>query len=186
LTDTSSLVSTVAQRYASALFDLAGDVDAIDAVEKSLDSLDAMIEESADLQRLIKSPVFSAEDQAKALAAVLDKAGVTGLVANFIGLLSKNRRLFVLPEIIRGYRALSAAHRGEMTADVVSAEPLSDDQVAALGEALKSSTGKDVKLNRKVDPALIGGLVVRLGSRMIDTSLRTKLNSLKIALKEVG
>jgi len=183
LTDTSSLVSTVAQRYASALFDLAGDVDAIDAVEKSLDSLDAMIEESADLQRLIKSPVFSAEDQAKALAAVLDKAGVTGLVANFIGLLSKNRRLFVLPEIIR---ALSAAHRGEMTADVVSAEPLSDDQVAALGEALKSSTGKDVKLNRKVDPALIGGLVVRLGSRMIDTSLRTKLNSLKIALKEVG
>lgn len=186
MTETSSPVSIVAERYASALFELAADDKAIEAVESDLDRLDALIGESADLQRLVKSPVFSADDQIKALDAVLEKVGIGGLVANFVRLAAKNRRLFTLPEMIRGYRALTAAHRGEISADVTSAEALTDEQVADLGAALKKVTGKDVKLNRAVDPALIGGLVVRLGSRMIDTSIRTKLNSLKIALKEVG
>ena len=186
MTESSSTVPTVARRYATALFELAEDAKAIETVEKDLDRLDKMIDESADLKRLIRSPVYSSEEQAKALSAVFSRAEISGLVSNIGGLLARNRRLFVLPDVIRGYRALAATHRGEVTADVVSAEPLSDDQAAALGDALKESTGKDVKLSRKVDPALIGGLVVRLGSRMIDTSLRTKLNSLKIALKEVG
>ena len=186
MTDTSSLVPTVAQRYASALFELATESGSADSVEKDLDRIASMIDESPDLMRLIKSPVFTAEDQVKALGALLEKAEISGLVANIVGLAARNRRLFVLPDVIRGYRALSAAARGEMTADVVSADEMTSEQVDALSAALKESTGKDVKLNRKIDPALIGGLVVRLGSRMIDTSIRTKLNSLKIALKEVG
>ena len=179
-------MSIVAERYASALFELAADNKAVETVEAELDKLDAMIGDSADLQRLVKSPVFTTEEQVGALDAVLDKAGIDGIVANFVRLVTSNRRLFTLPEMIKGFRALSAQHRGEQSADVTSAEPLTDEQVAELGKALKSVTGKDVKLNRAVDPALIGGLVVRLGSRMIDTSIRTKLDSMKIALKEVG
>ena len=111
-------------------------------LRRDLDRLDKMIGESADLKRLIRSPVYSSEEQAKALSAVFSRAEISGLVSNIGGLLARNRRLFVLPDVIRGYRALAAAHRGEVTADVVSAEPLSDDQAAALGDALKESTGK--------------------------------------------
>jgi len=181
-----SIVSGVSGRYATALFELALDSGAIDAVEADLSRFTALLAESEDLTRLVRSPVFAAEDQLRAVTAVLAKAGIGGLVANFIKVAAGNRRLFVLPGMITDFRRLAAAHRGEVTAEVTSAEPLSDAATAALKEALKAKIGKDVTLVAHVDPALIGGLVVKVGSRMVDTSLRSKLNSLKIAMKEVG
>lgn len=155
-------------------------------VEKALEAFDKLLQDSADLRRLVESPVFSADEQLKALTAVLDKAGVTGLAANFLKLAAKNRRLFAVPGMIAAFRAGLARRRGEVPADVVSAAPLSEAQLSALAEALNASTGKKVVISPKVDPSLIGGLVVKVGSRMIDTSLKTKLNSLKFAMKEVG
>lgn len=186
VTDTSSLVSGVAQRYASALFDLAIEADSLEATEKDLDRFDALISESEDLKRLVQSPVFSAEEQEAAVSAVLDKAGISGLVGNFVKLAASNRRLMAIQDMAKAFRQLAAKHRGEVTADVTSAEPLTDQHAKALKKALKAAVGKDVKLNASVDPSLIGGLIVKVGSRMIDTSLRTKLNSLKIRMKEVG
>jgi len=177
-------VSGMAGRYATALFELALDRNALDAVRADLDRFDAMIAESSDLGRLVRSPVFSSEEQARAVAAVLDKAGIGGLAANFIKLVAQKRRLFAIREMARGFRNLVARHRGEATAEVTAAEPLSEQHLGALKDALKSVTGKDVALAVKVDPAIIGGLVVKLGSRMVDTSLRTKLNALKFAMKE--
>src|SRR4051812_22207103 len=145
-----------------------------------------MLVDSADLNRLVRSPVFSAGIQAKALAAVLDKAGISGIAANFLKVLTANRRLFAVTDVIRAFRALVAKFRGEATADVTVAEQLNDRNLDALKTALKSVTGKDVALNVKVDPSIIGGLVVKLGSRMVDSSLRTKLNSIKNAMKEAG
>jgi F-type H+-transporting ATPase subunit delta len=176
----------VSGRYATALFELARDENAIDAVTANLDKFDAMLNQSADLRRLVRSPVFSAEAQLKALGAVLDQAGITGISANFLKVLTANRRLFVVADVIRAFRALVARFKGEASADVTVAEALSDKNLDALKSALKSVTGKDVTLNVKVDPAIIGGLVVKLGSRMIDSSLRTKLNSIKHAMKEAG
>ena len=181
-----SIVSGVAGRYATALFELAVEAKAIDAVDRELGQVDKMIDESADLTRLVRSPVFSTEDQVRAMGAILEKAGITGITENFVKLTAKNRRLFALPGMINGFRKLVAQHRGEISAEVTSAHEMSDDQVAELSAALKASLGKDVHLKRMVDAGLLGGLVVRIGSRMIDTSLRTKLNSLKIAMKEVG
>lgn len=186
MTDNVSLVSGAATRYASALYELAADDKAVDKVEADIGRLETLLNESADLMRLVKSPVYGTDDQARALGAVLDKAKIGGLVANFVRLVATNRRLFALPEMLRAFHALAAAGRGEITADVVSATPLSDDNLVALKDALKASTGKDVQINPTVDPALIGGLIVKVGSRMIDTSLRTKLNSLKLSMKEVG
>lgn len=181
-----TIVSGVAQRYAGALFELALEAGAVDAVLADLERFDALIAKSADLARLVRSPVFAAEVQLKAISAVLDRAGIGGLAANLVKIAASNRRLFVLPDMIRGYRALVAVHRGEATAEVTSAETLSDAQVSALKDALRGVTGgKDVKLVSSVDPSLIGGLIVKVGSRMIDTSLKTKLTSLKVALKEV-
>ena len=145
-----------------------------------------MLADSPELNRLVRSPVFAAEVQAKALAAVLDKAGITGISANFLKVLIANRRLFAVAGVIRAFRALVAKFKGEATADVTVAETLSDKNLDALKSALKSVTGKDVTLNVKVDPSIIGGLVVKLGSRMVDSSLRTKLNSIKHAMKEAG
>jgi F-type H+-transporting ATPase subunit delta len=179
-------VSGVSGRYATALFELARDGKAIDAVAADLDKFDAMLAGSADLKRLVRSPVFAADLQLKALSAVLDKAGITGVSANFLKVLTANRRLFAVADAIRAYRALVARFKGEATADVTVAEALSDNNLGALKTALKSVTGKDVTLNVKVDPAIIGGLVVKLGSRMVDSSLRTKLNSIKHAMKEAG
>ncbi len=186
MADRNNPVSGVAERYASALFDLASDESAIDAMEAELASLSAMIHESEDLRRLIQSPVFSADEQQRAIGAIADKAGIKGLTGNFLRLLAQNRRLFALPGIIRAFRAMAAAERGEITAEVASARELSDDQVAALKAALKEKLGKDVTLSASVDPALLGGLVVKVGSRMIDTSLRTRLMTVKTHLKEVG
>ena len=174
----------MAGRYATALFDLARDGNAIDAVKADLDRFDGMIAESADLNRLVRSPVFSAEEQLQALGAILDKAGIGGLAAKFLKLVTSNRRLFAVHDMIRGYRELVADHKGEATADVTVAEELKGDHLEALRSALKSVSGKNVDLNVKVDPSIIGGLVVKLGSRMVDTSLRTKLNAIKHAMKE--
>lgn len=179
-------VSGVSGRYATALFELARDEKSIDAVKADLDRFDALLGESADLKRLVRSPVFSADTQLKALIAVLDRAGITGIAANFLKVLTRNRRLFAITDVIRAFRALVANFKGEASADVTVAERLSDRNLDALKTALKSVTGKDVALNVKVDPSIIGGLVVKLGSRMVDSSLRTKLNSIKHAMKEAG
>jgi F-type H+-transporting ATPase subunit delta len=179
-------VSGVSGRYATALFELARDEKSIDAVRADLDRFEAMLNDSTDLKRLVRSPVFSAGEQSKALIAVLDKAGIAGVSANFLKVLTANRRLFVVTDVIRAFRALVAKFKGEATADITVAEALSEKNLDALKTALKTVTGKDVALNVKVDPSIIGGLVVKLGSRMVDSSLRTKLNSIKHAMKEAG
>nr|WP_210257799.1 F0F1 ATP synthase subunit delta [Xanthobacter sp. SG618] len=180
-----TIVSGMAGRYATALFELASEAGAIDSVKADLDRLSAMIAESADLARLVKSPVFSAEAQLKAIAAVLGQAGISGLAGNFVKLVAQNRRLFALPKMISDYAALVAAQRGETTAQVTVAAPLSDTHFAALKDALAQQTGKDVNLDVTVDPSILGGLIVKLGSRMVDASLKTKLNSIRHAMKEV-
>jgi F-type H+-transporting ATPase subunit delta len=178
------IVSGRAGRYATALFDLAAETNAIDAVKADLDRFDAMIAESSDLTRLVRSPVFSTDEQLQALGAVLEQAGIGGLAAKFLKLVTANRRLFAVRDMIRGFRELVALHKGQATAEVTVAETLKDEHLSALRAALKAVSGKDVDLAVKVDPAIIGGLVVKLGSRMVDTSLRTKLNAIKHAMKE--
>lgn len=180
-----AIVSGMAGRYATALFELARDEKALDAVKADLDRFDALLAESDDLRRLVRSPVFSSDEQLKAVTAVLAKSGIGGIAANFVRLAAQNRRLFAVSDMVKAFRKLLARHRGEISADVTVAEKLSDTHLGALKDALKSITGgKDVDLNVKVDPAIIGGLVVKLGSRMVDTSLRTKLNAIKFAMKE--
>jgi F-type H+-transporting ATPase subunit delta len=174
----------MAGRYATALFDLALEANAVEAVKADLDRFDALIAESADLNRLVRSPVFSVEQQLQALTAVLDRAAIGGLAANLLKLATSNRRLFAVRDMIKAFRALVAQHKGEATAAVTVAEQLKSAHVDALRAALKSVTGKDVDLDVKVDPAILGGLVVKLGSRMVDSSLRTKLNAIKHAMKE--
>ncbi len=179
-------VSGVAGRYATALFELALESDAIDSVRADLAKFQALLVASPELNRLVRSPVFTADAQTKALSAVLTKAGIGGIAANFLKVLTANRRLFAVADVIRAFRALVARFKGEATAEVTVAEPLSDKNLDALKAALKTVSGKDVDLNVKVDPSIIGGLVVKLGSRMVDSSLRTKLNSIKHAMKEAG
>jgi F-type H+-transporting ATPase subunit delta len=174
----------MAGRYATALFDLAAESNAVDAVKADLDRFDALVAESVDLMRLVRSPVFSTDQQLDALTAVLQRAGIGGIAANFVKLVTTNRRLFAVRDMIKAYRQLVARHKGEVTAEVTVAEQLSDKHVEALRAALKSVSGKDVDLDVKVDPSIIGGLVVKLGSRMVDTSLRTKLNAIKHVMKE--
>jgi F-type H+-transporting ATPase subunit delta len=177
-------VSGMAGRYASALFDLANETNAIDTVKTNLERFDKLVAESADLERLVRSPVFSADEQAQALSAVLERAEVGGLAAKFLKLVTAKRRLFAVRDMIKGFRELVAKHKGEATAEVIVAEQLKDEHIEALRAALKQVSGKDVGLDIKIDPAIIGGLVVKLGSRMVDTSLRTKLNAIKHAMKE--
>jgi len=178
-------ISGMAGRYATALFELALENKAVDAVKKDLDQFDALIADSADLNRLVRSPVFDADEQLKALSAILAKVGIGGLAANFLKVITTNRRLFAVRDMIRGYRALVARHKGEVTAQVTVAEKLSDTHLDDLKSALKSVTsGKDIDLDVRIDPAIIGGLIVKVGSRMVDSSLRTKLNSIKLAMKE--
>jgi F-type H+-transporting ATPase subunit delta len=182
-----STVSGVAGRYARALFELALDAKSVDAVKADIEKFDAMIAESADLNRLVRSPVFGAEERSRALAAVLAKAEIGGLTANFLMFVTANRRLFSVGDMIRDFRKLVAKWKGEVTAEVTAAETLSDAHLEAIKSALKSITGeKTVDLHVKIDPAIIGGLMVKLGSRMVDSSLRTKLNAIKHAMKEAG
>jgi len=174
----------MAGRYATALFELANESKAIDQVQADLKAFDALLASSPDLMRLVRSPVFSADEQAKALAAVLEKAGIKGIAANFLRVIAANRRLFAVRDIIRAFNALVAKHKGEVTAEVTVAEPLNDARMAEIRDALKQVTGKDVQVDVTVDPSIIGGLKVKVGSRMVDASLRTKLNSIKFAMKE--
>ena len=181
-----AIVSGMAGRYATALFELGLAQNAVDAVRTDLDRFDALVAENADLARLVRSPVFSADEQARALAAVLDQMGIGGLAAKFLKFVTANRRLFAARDMIRGYRQLVARHKGEVTAEVTLAEKPSEAHLAAIKDALAAVTKKDVQVDVKVDPAIIGGLVVKLGSRMVDSSLRTKLNAIKHAMKEVS
>jgi F-type H+-transporting ATPase subunit delta len=181
-----SIVSGMAGRYANALFELALEENALDAVKTDLERFDSMVMESPDLQRLVKSPAFTAEEQSRALSALLEKAELGGLAANLLKVVASNRRLFAVRDIIRGFRILVARHKGEVTAQVTLAEAPSEHHLAAIKDALKAVTKKDVQVDVKLDPSIIGGLIVKLGSRMVDSSLRTKLNALKHAMKEVS
>ncbi len=179
-------MSDLAGRYASALLDLADEQKALDQVADDLKALRSLIAESEDLRRLLDSPVFSREEQRKAMAALMEKAGTGELTRRFVLVVADNHRLFALPAMIEAYLSELAQRRGEITAEVTAARNLSDAQQAALLEALRASVGSKVQIDLKVDPALIGGLVVKVGSRMIDSSLRSKLQRLQLAMKGVG
>lgn len=184
--DASQVISGVAERYASSLFELALEAGAIDAVAADLARLQAMIDESEDLKRLVQSPVFAADDQVRAISAIAEKAAFSALVSNFLKVVAGNRRLFAVTGMVAAYRQIAARHKGEITAEVTSAHALTAEQETELKAALKGVTGKEVSIAVSVDPSLLGGLIVKVGSRQIDTSLRTKLSTLKLALKEVG
>jgi F-type H+-transporting ATPase subunit delta len=174
----------MAGRYATALFEVALETNAIEAVKADLERFDALVAGNPDLLRLVRSPAFSAEQQLQALTAVFDRVGIGDLAARFLGLVTTKRRLFAVRAMVRAFRQLVAQYKGEATAEVTVAEGLKDEHLEALRAALKAVSGKDVDLEIKVDPAIIGGLVVKLGSRMVDTSLRTKLNAIRHAMKE--
>jgi F-type H+-transporting ATPase subunit delta len=182
--ESGSLLGGVAGRYASALFELAREERAVDAVSQGLDRFDALLGESDDLRRLVKSPVFSAEDQVKAIEAVLARAGIQGLPANFIRLAAANRRLFVLPDMIRAFRKLVRESKGIVQAEVRLAETPSDAVLEEIKASLRDVARAEVDVDLRIDPALIGGIVVKLGSRMVDASLRTKLNSIRLAMRD--
>jgi F-type H+-transporting ATPase subunit delta len=187
LAEGSETVSGVSGRYASALFSLAHERRETSEVAAQLAIFSRMIEESPDLQRLVRSPLFSSEEQLKALGPLLDKAGISGITANFIRLVASKRRLFVLPQMIEDYGTLNDVFRGVTRAKVTSAQALSDANVAALKDSLRSiSGGKEVDLSLRVDPSIIGGLIVQLGSRMVDGSLRTKLSAIRTRMKELA
>jgi len=182
-----TIVSGVSGRYASALFSLAQDNRQAEAVADALAGFDGLIAESPDLERLVRSPVFSTAEQLKALDAILADAGISGIAANFIRLVTTKRRLFFIREMMADYRKLYDKSRGVTRAEVTSAAALSDANVAALKESLRAASGgREVALDAKVDPSIIGGLIVKLGSRMVDGSLKTKLNAIRLAMKEVG
>jgi F-type H+-transporting ATPase subunit delta len=176
----------LATRYAAALFELADSKKALDAVAGDLTALQKMIGESADLRRMMNSPVLDRQAQVKALSAIVKAAGFSELTQKFTGLVAQNRRLFTLPAMIRAFQKLLADRRGETTARVTAARPLTAEQQAAVAEAIKKVVGSKVSIDVKVDPSLLGGLVVQVGSRMIDSSLKTKLQKLQLAMKGVG
>ncbi|HMT44793.1 MAG TPA: F0F1 ATP synthase subunit delta [Chakrabartia sp.] len=175
--------ASLSGRYATALFDLARDSKAIDSVGKSLDSLKEALAASTDFASLTTNPLVSRGAAASAVAALATSMKLDGLTANFLGVLAQNRRLGELGAVIRAFGALASAHRGEATADVTSAHPLDAKQIAALGAQLKAKVGRDVAINQTVDPAILGGLVVKIGSQMIDSSIKTRLNTLATAMK---
>jgi F-type H+-transporting ATPase subunit delta len=181
-----SVVAHIARPYATALFELAEGQGQADAVESDLVAIHGLITESGDFARFLRSPVIVTEEKAHAMDAILAKAQVSPMVANFVKVVARNGRLFALPQIIAGFRVLAAKARGEVSADVTSATPLGREQIGDLAEALKSKIGKTVTLSEHVDPTLIGGLIVKVGSQMIDSSLKTKLTAMRIAMKEVG
>ncbi len=179
-------VAGLAQRYATALFELARDSGALDRVDADLARLAGMIGESTELRRLIRSPVISRAAQGRAVEAVMEKAELDPLVRRFVGVVSRNRRLFALEAIISAFHADLARYRGEVTAVVSTAQPLSDAQKTALDGALRRVVGSKVSIETKLEPDLLGGLVVKVGSRMFDSSLRSKLQRLQLAMKGAG
>jgi len=176
----------IAERYATALYELAEADKQLDIVAGDLGDIKAMINGSADLRRLIRSPLIDRDKQAEAIAAVLAKSGVSDLTRRFVGVVTANRRLFALPQVIDGFLALLAARRGEVSAQVTSANKLDPRHVEALTETLRRVIGGKVSVDLKVDPNILGGLVVRVGSRMFDSSLRTKLQRMQLAMKGIG
>lgn len=186
MSSSQSLSSGAAGRYATALFEIAKERGILPAVEADLTAVEAALADSADLREAIASPVFSRTDTAAAMKAIAAKMNLGTEVASTLGLMAENRRLFVVPAMIASVKALAAAERGEVTAEVTTATPLSDAQIAALRETLKASVGKDVELSITVDESLIGGLVIKVGSRMVDSSIRSKLANLQNVMKEVG
>jgi len=179
-------VSGLAERYAAALFDLADERRILDEVATNLRELRAMLQASGDFLRLIRSPVLSREQQAKAVGLVAERAGLSPLVRDFLAVVARNRRLFAVPAMIEGFLAKLAARRGEVTAEVFAAQPLSEAQLAALNEQLRRSIGSRVSVDVRVDPGLIGGLIIKIGSRMVDGSIKSKLQRLQLAMKSIA
>ena len=175
--------ASLAGRYASALFDLARDQRQIEAVGKSLDALNQALADSKDFSELVASPLVSREEAGKAFAALAPQLGLDPITTSFVGVLARNGRKGQLRNVIRAFRRLSAEHRGETTADVITARPLNDDQLAQLRQQLRARAGRDVNIDAEVDPSILGGIVVKLGSQQIDASIRTKLNRLAQAMK---
>ena len=179
-------VTGLAGRYATALFELAEEQDTLDQVADDVRTLAMLIDGNDELTRMVRSPVISRSAQGAAMDAILTRAGASDLTRKFVGLTSSNRRLFALMDIINGYLMILAGRRGELTADITSAQPLNDKQTQDLLDVLKQSVGGNVSLNTKVDPNLLGGLIVKIGSRMVDSSLNTKLQQLRLAMRGVG
>jgi F-type H+-transporting ATPase subunit delta len=186
LAEQNSVLTQIARPYAAALFDLAQADNSVAEVEAGLDKLLALANESPDFARFLRSPVINTEEKAQAMRVLLAKAKPHTIVGNFVHVVARSGRLFALPTIISAFKQRAAAHRGEVTADVTSAAKLSAAQLKSLADTLKQKIGKTVTLTEHVDPSLIGGLVVKVGSQMIDSSLKTKLTAMKIAMKEVG
>ncbi|GGE39640.1 ATP synthase subunit delta [Primorskyibacter flagellatus] len=186
VSEPASISSGIAARYATAIFEIARDNKDLAKLESGVADLGSALDDSADLRDLISSPVYSREAQGKAIAAIAAKMGLPEVLKNGLGLMADKRRLFVLPQLVRQLQALIAENKGEVTADVVSAKALTKTQETKLIKALSEKVGKDVTLNSSVDESLIGGLVVKVGSKMIDTSVKAKLASLQNAMKEVG
>lgn len=179
----SGIRASLAGRYATALFALAEENNSIDTVQASLGTLSAALAESADLKALTNSPVLSRDDAGKGIAAVATALKLDDLTTNVLGVLAMNRRLDQIPAVIRAFTTLASGHRGEVTAEVTSAHPLDDKQIDALKAQLKKRVGSDVSVSTAVDPSILGGLVVKIGSQMIDNSIKTRLNTLSQAMK---
>ncbi|MHC0053732.1 F0F1 ATP synthase subunit delta [Actibacterium sp. D379-3] len=186
MSEPASISTGIAARYAKAVFGLAKDDNQIAALEGDLDTLEAASADSAEFRALIASPIYTREEQGRAIAALAAKMGLSGVMTNTLGLMVAKRRLFVLPQMSATLRDLIADEKGEVTAEVTSATALTEDQQNKLAATLKANVGKDVKINMAVDDSLIGGLIVKVGSKMIDTSIRSKLNALQNTMKEVG
>jgi F-type H+-transporting ATPase subunit delta len=180
-----SISTGIAQRYATAVFELAKEENALGAVEADLDQLETALAESADFGAMIHSPVYARDDQARAVTAIAEKMGLGAAMAGVLGVMAEKRRLFVLPQFIAALRAAIADDKGEVTADVTAAKSMTKAQQTKLAKALKAAVGKDVKISMTVDESLIGGLIVKVGSKMIDSSIRSRLNALQNSMKEV-
>jgi len=179
-------VSGLAERYAAALFDLADERRILDEAAANLRQLKAMMTESVELSRLIRSPILSREEQGKAVVVLAERAGFAPLVRDFLAVVARNRRLFAVPAMIEAYLEKLAQRRGEVTAEVAAAQALSTTQIDLLREQLRRSVGRQVAIDVRVDPGLIGGMIVKVGSRMIDGSIRSKLQRLQMAMKGIG
>ena len=186
VSESASISTGIAARYATAVFDLAKESSELDALERDVDALEAAIAESSDLRDLIRSPIYTRDQQGGAVAALAEKMGLTGIVANTLKLMASKRRLFVLTQLLVVLRGKIADEKGEVTAEVQAAHALTEEQQSELAKTLKASVGKDVKMKLSVDESLIGGLIVKVGSKMIDTSIRSKLAALQNTMKEVG
>ncbi len=186
MSEPASISTGIAQRYASAVYEIAKDSNSVAAIESDLDAISGALNDSADFGALINSPIYTRDQQGAAITAIAKKMGLSDTTTNTLALMASKRRLFVLPALVKTLRDLIAEEKGEVTAEVVSAKALTKTQSEKLAKSLKATTGKDVTLQATVDESLIGGLIVKVGSQMIDTSIRSKLNSLQNAMKEVG